>query len=510
MSVWSRSRFTPWARGVLWVSLVLTLLAPRLAPAFCGFFVSGADAKLYNNASQVVLLRKGNHTEMSMSNNYQGPPEDFAMVVPVPVVLKKEQVKTLPPHVFSRIDALSAPRLVEYWEQDPCYIPRPMKSKSGAKRSAAMESGDEEDRSEKKHGVKIEAKFEVGEYQVVILSARDSTGLDAWLRENRYKIPAGADAALAPYVREQMKFFVAKVDIKKVQRDSHGFVVLSPLRFGFDSQELRLPVRLGLLNANGKQDLLIYILHPEKRFEVANYPNVFIPTNIEVADEVRKGFGSFYAELFDETLRRHHNKAVVTEYSWQASSCDPCPLPPLNPLDVYMFGDDSMQSRMQSMSGDDEGGYYGDPVPYVLTRLHTRYDKSTLSADLIFREAKPVVGGRANWGGGLGDHGAQIQSGGEENNFQGRYIIRHYWEGPVACENPRYGRWGGPPRGDMAALRKGSSDGKPQAAQDLANAPRGKMSLASVVQTPVPELGLKGKKRALRPKEKPESQAAEE
>ncbi|HNN90645.1 MAG TPA: DUF2330 domain-containing protein, partial [Pseudomonadota bacterium] len=115
------------AQAGLWsLGLACLLLLAGLpdALAFCGFFVSGADAKLYNNASQVVLLRKGNHTEMSMSNNYQGPPEDFAMVVPVPVVLKKEQVKTLPPNVFARIDALSAPRLVEYWEQDPCYVPR--------------------------------------------------------------------------------------------------------------------------------------------------------------------------------------------------------------------------------------------------------------------------------------------------------------------------------------------------------------------------------------------------
>ena len=508
MSVWSPSSWL--ARGAVFAAALSTLLLPVAAPAFCGFFVSGADAKLYNNASQVVLLRKGNHTEMSLSNNYQGPPEDFAMVVPVPVVLKKEQVKTLPPNVFARIDALSAPRLVEYWEQDPCYFPKNMRKKSAPMRAVDEDDGVDEEKSEKKHGVKIEAKFEVGEYQIVILSAKDSTGLDAWLRENRYKIPPGADAALAPYVRDQMKFFVAKVNIKKVQRDSHGFVVLSPLRFGFDSQELRLPVRLGLLNANGKQDLLIYILHPDKRFEVANYPNVFIPTNIEVANDVRQGFGSFYAELFDETLRRHNNKAVVTEYAWQASSCDPCPLPPLNPLDVYMFGDESMQSRLQNMSGDEEGGYYGDPVPYVLTRLHTRYDKNTLSDDLIFREAKPVIGGRATWGGGLGDHGAQLQSDGEENNFQGRYIIRHYWEGPVACENPRYGRWGGPPRGGMASLRRGQSDGKPQAAQDLANAPRGKVSLAAVVQTAVPELGLKGKKRALRPKEKAANPDTEE
>ena len=56
----------------------LTLL-PAAASAFCGFFVSGADTKLYNNASQVVLMRKGNHTVMTMSNNYKGPPEHIVV-----------------------------------------------------------------------------------------------------------------------------------------------------------------------------------------------------------------------------------------------------------------------------------------------------------------------------------------------------------------------------------------------------------------------------------------------
>ena len=478
------------------------LLAPAPARAFCGFFVSGADAAISNNASQVALLRKGNRTVMTMSNNYKGPPQDFAMVVPVPVVLQKEQVKTLNPDVFRHIDQLSAPRLVEYWEQDPCEVEREYSKEKGMdaksagvrKRCKAAETDDD-------FGVKVEAKFEVGEYQILILSAKESGGLEGWLRHNRYNIPQGAAAALAPYIRDQMKFFVAKVDIKKVKRDEHQAVVLSPLRFHFDAQELRLPVLLGLLNASGKQDLIVYVLHPEKRFEVANYPNLFIPTNIEVVDKVRTYFGAFYAELFDETLRKNGNKGVVTEYAWQSSGCDPCPTPPLMPEDLQVLGEDVLNAappapptRQGRRGKGFGGGYFGASSGYVLTRLHTRYDQATLSEDLIFREAKPLTGGRANWSGGLGDHGAQVNEGGV-NNFQGRYIIRHYWQGKVACAQPRYGIWGGPPNGGNFA---------PTAAQDLANVQRGKVALRDVVQSPLPALGLTGKRRALRPGEKAE------
>src|SRR5579883_644938 len=86
------------ALGLLVV--LAAVASPRPARAFCGFYVSGAEGKLFNNATQVVLMREGTRTVMSMANDYSGPPEDFAMVVPVPVVLSKHNVKTLEREIF--------------------------------------------------------------------------------------------------------------------------------------------------------------------------------------------------------------------------------------------------------------------------------------------------------------------------------------------------------------------------------------------------------------------------
>jgi hypothetical protein len=468
------------------VAAAVLAAAPEPAQAFCGFFVAGSNARLTNNASQVVLMRKGNRTVMTMSNNYQGPPENFAMVVPVPVVLHKEDVKTLPADVFDRIDSLSAPRLVEYWEQDPCAPRYEYEMKAGKKRKSASAPATAGGRAEDL-GVKVEAQFVSGEYQIVILSATDSSGLETWLRRERYNIPPGAADALAPYIRDKSKFFVAKVDIQKVKRDAQGVVQLSPLRFTFDANELRLPVRLGLLNAGGKQDLLVYVIHPTSRFEVANYANTFIPTNLEVADGVRNNFPAFFAELFDATVEKMGRKVVVTEYAWQTTGCDPCPVPPLSPADLTTLGLDVLEGTAAAGPTNDRprGRFYGGGASWVLTRLHTRYSKETLSEDLIFREAKPVMGGRANWNGTNGDEGAAVTDAGV-NNFQGRYIIRHYWDKPVACENPIYDNWGGPPE---------NPNGRPAptAAKGLASAPRGKVVLTAEVRSPVPLLGIAGK-----------------
>ncbi|MFV8750603.1 DUF2330 domain-containing protein [Nannocystaceae bacterium ST9] len=424
--------------------------APDPAEAFCGFYVAGADADLYNNATLVVLMRDGTRTVLSMQNDYQGPPENFALIIPVPVVLQEGDVKTLPPEVFARVDKLAAPRLVEYWEQDPCappvdYSRLPMASPPGTIGAADPKTAAD-------LGVTIEAQFEVAEYQVVILSAEDSTGLDTWLKQEKYNIPEGAGPILEPYVQSGMKFFVAKVDVSKVKFEN-GHATLSPLRFHYDSPEFSLPVRLGLINANGPQDLLVHILAKNQRYHMANYPNVTIPTNLDVKELTKQQFGKFYVSLFDHAIEQTP-KAVVTEYSWAAGSCDPCPEPALTLEELVTLGADVLPSYADTIGKSvreqtplDESLQWSVPNEFVLTRLHARYTKDSLGEDLVFAEAPAIVGGREFMQeGGKLERGAIEQPGGM-NNFQARYIIRHPWTGKIACQNPQRGIWGGPPDG---------------------------------------------------------------
>ncbi len=441
------------------------------AQAFCGFYVNGAGGAMYNDATQVVLMRMGTRTVLSMQNNYQGPPEAFALVIPVPTVLQEADVKTLPREVFARVDQMGAPRLVEYWEQDPCQ-PDPPPEPPMAFATGAVEMSADPSRPRKDLGVTVEAQFEVGEYQIVILSAKDAAGLETWLRAQKYQIPPGAEPYLRPYVESGMKFFVAKVDPKKVTFDADKRAQLSPLRFHYDSEDFNLPIRLGLANSSGTQDLIVSILAPRQRYDVGNYQNVTIPTNLDVKDEVRDRFGEFYAALFDRTIEKHPG-AVVTEYAWQATTCDPCPGPQLDARDLATLGTDVL------------AGAPGKPAPYeasdlVLTRLHARYGK-TVTEDLVFKQADAIAGGREH----LQANGAleERSQPSRDNNFQARYAIRHAWTGPVACQAPRRGRWGGPPAG--------VAGGGVKPALDLAFAPRGKTALAQLVRQDVPELEIK-------------------
>src|SRR5258708_3010253 len=104
--------------GVALVSIV-ALSTPTIL-AFCGFYVAKADTKLFNRASQVVLVRDGDRTVMTMANDFEGEPKEFAVVIPVPTFLKGEQIRVGEKALVDHLDAYSAPRLVEYFDQNPC------------------------------------------------------------------------------------------------------------------------------------------------------------------------------------------------------------------------------------------------------------------------------------------------------------------------------------------------------------------------------------------------------
>src|ERR671934_410879 len=99
--------------------LVVALATPTVL-AFCGFYVAKADTKLFNQASQVVLVRHDDKTVITMANDFKGDPKEFAIVVPVPMVLEKGQIRVSDRALIEHLDAYSAPRLVEYFDEDPC------------------------------------------------------------------------------------------------------------------------------------------------------------------------------------------------------------------------------------------------------------------------------------------------------------------------------------------------------------------------------------------------------
>ena len=377
-------------------ALAMLAAAPQAA-AFCGFFVAKGDARLFNEASKVVMVRDGNRTVITMVSDFEGEVSDFAMVVPAPMVLAREQIHVTENAVVEHLDAYSAPRLVEYFDPDPCQpivvLERMMAL--GAQAPVAMADG----ARNKALGVTIEARYLVGEYDILILSASQSDGLVTWLTENGYTLPEGAGPVLGSYIAQGMKFFVARVNLEQHAKQGGG--LLRPLQIAFESPDFMLPIRLGMLNSKGSQDLLLYTLTRNGRVETANYRTVRMPTDAEIPVMVKERFGETYKALYGQAVGQAGGAAVVLEYAWDMAWCDPCAADPLSAEELRELGVFWVNPGT---------GLRAPGQDVFVTRLHARYDAESFPEDLRLVET------------------------GDRSNFQGRYILRHAFAGEMACE----------------------------------------------------------------------------
>jgi len=362
--------------------LILTFFAAAQAHAFCGFYVAKGDTKLFNRASQVVIVRDQDRTVMTMANDFQGSARDFAVVIPVPTKIERGQIHVAEKALIDHLDAYSSPRLVEYFDPDPCSPPMPMAQMAPAGVSESISVRDSASRA-KSLGVTIEAKYTVGEYDILILSAKQSGGLETWLVENGYTMPKGAASVLGSYIRQNMHFFVAKVNIGEQAR--LGFNYLRPLQVAYESPKFMLPIRLGTVNANGAQELFVYVITTHGRVETTNYRTVKLPSDVDVPLFVRKDFAPFYKALFSEQVKRQDMSAVFLEYAWDMGWCDPCASEPLSRDELKKLGVFWL---------DANAGVF-------LTRLHVRYDRAHFPEDLVFQQT------------------------GDQRQFQARYVLHH-------------------------------------------------------------------------------------
>ncbi|RKZ84802.1 MAG: DUF2330 domain-containing protein [Candidatus Parabeggiatoa sp. nov. 1] len=381
------------------VLLSITFTA-RVAYSFCGFYVAKADAKLFNKTSQVVLVRSDDKTVITMANDFKGDLKEFAVVIPVPAVLEKNQIHIGDKKVIDHLDAYTAPRLVEYLDENPCQ-PKVLDDIAPTNRAKR----DVQSIKEKSHSVTVESQYTVGEYDIVILSATESDGLSNWLKENGYRIPNGAAEVLGSYIKQNMRFLVAKVNLE--EQSKLGFSYLRPISIAFESPKFMLPIRLGMVNADGAQELFIYTLTKKGRVETTNYRTVRLPTNRELPVYIKDEFADFYRAMFEHQVKQERMETVFLEYAWDMNWCDPCAAEPLSVEELRSLGvfwlDDSANN----------GGFKKPARDVFVTRLHVRYDAKNFPEDLRFRETA------------------------FRSNFQGRYILRQPWTGNDNCPAAR-------------------------------------------------------------------------
>jgi hypothetical protein len=392
-------------RIVLFLVVLLGLSAKaQPAHSFCGFYVAKADTKIFNKASQVVLVRQDDKTVITMANDFKGDPKEFAVVIPVPTLVERGQINVGDKKIIDHLDAYTSPRLVEYYDDGPCRL-RLMQERVGAG-SALAPASKAADMRAATLGVTIQAQYTVGEYDIAILSAKQGQGLETWLKENGYRLPTGASEVLGSYIKQKMHFFVARVNLK--EQSKLGFAYLRPIQVAYESPKFMLPLRLGTLNADGYQELFIYTLTRKGRVEPINYRSVRLPTGMDLPIYVKTRFKDFYRDMFDQQVKKADMRAVFLEYAWDMSWCDPCAADPLSVeelrnLGVFWLDDPRPMPLRRPMPP------IGGARNVFVTRMHVRYDAQHFPEDLVLQETA------------------------DRNNFQARYVLRHPWKGDAEC-----------------------------------------------------------------------------
>jgi hypothetical protein len=196
------------------------------------------------------------------------------------------------------------------------------------------------------------------------------------------------------YLRQNMHFFLAKVNLARMKNNTSGF--LRPIQVEYTSRKFMLPIRLGTVNATGPQDMIVLTLTQNGRVEPSNYRTVRMPTGSKIPGFVRDRFGEFYDSVFERSFQASGGDAVFLEYAWHMGSCDPCVGTPMSNTELRELGakwvpEDNWQQ------------------PAFVTRLHVRYDREHFPEDLFLQETR------------------------DTESYQARYVIRNTFKGNLSC-----------------------------------------------------------------------------
>jgi hypothetical protein len=516
-------------RSFGFASLLALALATLAGPAHAlnGFFASKQGGAVKSYTTQVVVMKKAATTVVSVMPDYEGPLEGFAVVLLVPSDVTLDGATTLKREFIDRTDQVSAPRFHEFWEQDPCDPSPPqqewervLKVEGGGFLGGGSITGGK--KIAKELFLDVQAKQKEGEYKFSLVDSSQS--VVGFLSGKGYKSPDGAEAALKPYLDKGMKALVAEVDPKRIELVGGDRAQLSPIRYFTQQPFDTIVAKPGLLDSPGKQELVIYVLDPEQRYEVKNYKTIAPPTNIEVDFVVKERMGEFYAALND-IIWQKSPKTFLIEYAWPASDgCGkPCATEPLLIHELLSMGADVFEravpeaerkpkppeltkeekkeqkealkelkpkerrEREKQIQEERETVLARKGLlernKYILTRLHYRYDAASLPDDPVIGAASSgIEGGIALPEGPKKTVSAEVKST-PASRLQVRYNNFHPWVPVIHCQQAERGKWGKSPP-DYRGLRK------TWIAEDLSRKSRTQIKPTEVVLTSIPELGL--------------------
>lgn len=478
-----------WLCALLASALVLTGPGVR---AFPGFVVAKDSAPRVVRSTSVVLVRHAGYTVVTVMAEVEGALAPFALVLPVPADVTTARLRTVRRGVLARVEAVSAPRLHAFYEQDPCDVGNVEQAweehvKPGGRGFLTPEGVPP---AERRYAVSnaiskpVDPSFKdaaTSEFKYELLPFDGPGGLAKALGERGYRVEAAVLTALE-VASPKSKMLLAEVVPSHVELASGDRIQLGGVRYWTREPSLALPEGLGAAPGAGREDLFVYVLDRKARFAAEGLPSIDLPTNVFVEPRAADRLAGVYVALFD-AARAKAPGGVAVEYAWPTSGCgEPCPDAPLGVDELMTLGGDVLEAntttaaertpdageepvleRERFESHLEELGPAERPAArrehaaerreiarrkalaarhtYVLTRLHQRHDAAAPGRTLTLVAGGPLAGGTGVPRG----VGAELRGGAApagENALQTRFVSLYRWERGVACSEPKRGVWG--------------------------------------------------------------------
>ena len=418
--------------------MILWLLLCLAAHAVPGLMLGHGPIQPLSPAVQVLLVRDGARTVVAIQPSYIGPGQDFVWMLPVPAGVRRDQIVAngYLAELFRHLDHVTAPRLVGLEQRDPCPPPpsgQPAFLGGRESHPAAMPPQGEglriawrrwwyfqerrEDRREVARRVAAKAReMASSEYQLHLLSGQGSA-VARWLRRHGYPVNQRVRDFLTWQVPPDHQVLIAQVAMEDVayERDHYA---LRPVMYVVEDETFQTNVSRNLSSAETARWTL-YVVGPS-RYEVAERPNVVVPTNLSVRASAGLAFDALYRGLV-RRARGERSDTVITEWAGHRGPCD-----------RRSMGTFSLD-WLSKAAGADLWTAPSSSAPLTLTRLSLLALRPRET--LTFEPAPAIEAGLADL-----DPSGQISTAvtpSAENHVRARYVVLRPWPTPSACEAPR-------------------------------------------------------------------------
>ncbi len=301
-------------RNIVAAFLLAALVIPAQLVLADGMFMPpqmsarvAGDAGVASTAQKGLIIDLLNDREvLLLQTTYQGPSEDFAWVIPVPGRPGKEDVFSASTDLLDVAFGQSAPRV-------KTTIHDPLEAEYGGMAGGFPPSAPPPPGVEglaEAPSVTVHERFEMGKYDVAVLSATGTQVLVDWLRENGYQVPENTQDTLGIYVDKSWYFVALRILPAEATKDPI-IEDVEPIGIRFATEQLVYPLTISRASSRQKTEILLVVLS-EAPVVCDQLKDVQLPLDVQHPE------GSSYATIRRQALETQGPGCVVEYRGGQA------------------------------------------------------------------------------------------------------------------------------------------------------------------------------------------------